>query len=87
MTNAKNKAFINLTMKMIFPKPTVAALSILAGVFKDSEHDEWIGPKIKNIWGEPSVKKLPESTAEERAKIFNLAENIYKLITTSDTFK
>ncbi len=87
MTNAKNKAFINLTMKMIFPKPAVAALSILAGVFKDSEHDEWIGPKIKNIWGEPSVKKLPESTAEERAKIFNLAENIYKLITTSDTFK
>lgn len=80
MTNAQNKAFVNFTMKLIFPKPTAAALSIVAGVFKDIEHDEWIGPKVKNIWGAPSVKKLPESTAEERAKISNLAEAICKEI-------
>ena len=86
MTNAKNKAFINLTMKMIFPKPAVAALSILAGVFKDSEHDEWIGPRFLRVWGVPTISKLPESTAVERAKIFNLAENICKLITSSKDF-
>lgn len=80
MTNAQNKAFTNIFMKLVFPKPTTAALSIVAGVFKDIEHDEWIGPKRKNIWGAPSVKKLPESTAEERAKIYNLAEAICKEI-------
>lgn len=80
MTNAQNKALTNIFMKLIFPKPTTAALSIVAGVFNDIEHDEWIGPKRKNIWGAPSVKKLPESTAEERAKIYNLAEAICKEI-------
>lgn len=87
MTNAQNKAFINFTMKLIFPKPAKAALSIVAGVFKDIEHDEWIGPKVKNIWGAPSVKKLPESTAEERAKISNLAESICKEIDARENNK
>lgn len=83
MTNAKNNAFIGATMKMIFPKNEVAALSIVKGVFVDINYDEWIGPKVKNIWGEPVVSKLPSSTAEERAKIFNLAESICKVIENS----
>lgn len=80
MTNAKNNAFIRVTMSMIFPKAEVAALNILRGVFAEINCDEWIGPKKKNIWGVPTVSKLPASTAEERAKIFNLAENICKVI-------
>ena len=84
MTNAKNNAFIGATMKMIFPKAEVAALSIVKGVFVDINYDEWIGPKVKNIWGAPTVQKLPTATAEERAKIFNLAENICKVIETSN---
>lgn len=80
MTNAKNNGFINLTMKLLFPKPEVAVLSIVKGVFANIEHDEWIGPKTAKIWGAPKVVKLPESTAEERAKIFNLAESICKVI-------
>ncbi|MBR4419052.1 MAG: SDR family NAD(P)-dependent oxidoreductase [Clostridia bacterium] len=87
MTNAQNKAFTNFTMKLIFPKPTKAALSIVAGVFQDIEYDEWIGPKVKNIWGAPNVKKLPESTAEERAKIANLAESICKEIDDFESHK
>lgn len=80
MTNAKNNGFIRLTMKMFFPKPEVAALSIVRGVFLDINYDEWIGPKTMGVWGRPTVSKLPEGTAEERAKMFNIAENIYKAI-------
>ena len=86
MTNAKNNGFIKLTMGMIFPKNAVAALSIVRGVFTDINYDEWIGPKVKNIWGAPMIQKLPTATAEERAKIFNLAENICKVIETSNLF-
>lgn len=80
MTNAKNKWFTSFTMKLLFPKPEVAALNIIKGVFEDIECDQWIGPKTAKIWGKPTVTSLPKSTIEERAKIFNLAENIYKTI-------
>lgn len=80
MTNAKNNRFITTTMKMIFPKPEVAALNIVYGVFVDINYDEWIGPKTARIWGAPTVTKLPNGTAEERAKMFNLAESACKLM-------
>ncbi|MCM1404559.1 MAG: SDR family NAD(P)-dependent oxidoreductase [Prevotella sp.] len=80
MTNAKNNAFIRATMKMFFPKPEVAALSIVRGVFLDINYDEWIGPKVAKIWGAPTVSKLPTATAEERAKMYNIAENICKTL-------
>lgn len=83
MTNAKNNFFTNITMKLIFPKVEVAALNILRGVFVDIDYDEWIGPRKSNIWGTPKVTKLPIAAAEERAKVFNLAENICKIIDNS----
>ena len=84
LTNGKNKWFTAFTMKLIFPKVEVAALSIVKGVFEDIEYNEWIGPKTAKIWGKPAVVKLPESTAEERAKIYNLAEGICKAIETKN---
>ena len=84
LTNGKNKWFTAFTMKLIFPKVEVAALSIVKGVFADIEYNEWIGPKTAKIWGKPAVVKLPESTAEERAKIYNLAEGICKVIETKN---
>lgn len=84
LTNGKNKWFTAFTMKLIFPKVEVAALSIVKGVFEDIEYNEWIGPKTAKIWGKPAVVKLPESTAEERAKIYNLAEGICKVIETKN---
>ena len=84
LTNGKNKWFTAFTMKLIFPKPEVAALSIVKGVFADIEYNEWIGPKTAKIWGKPAVVRLPESTAEERAKIYNLAEGICKVIETKN---
>ena len=80
LTNGKNKWFTAFTMKLLFPKPEVAALSIVKGVFAEIECDEWVGPKVAKIWGKPAVVKLPESTAEERAKIYNIAESICKVI-------
>ena len=86
MTNAKNKWFTGFTMKLLFPKPEVAALNLVKGVFQDIEHNQWIGPKTARIWGKPTVSNLPESTAEERAKIYNLAEGICKVIEASNNF-
>lgn len=86
LTNGKNNPFTALTMKVLFPKPEVAALNIVRGVFTDIACDEWIGPKVAKVWGVPTVDKLPASTAEERAKIYNLAENICKMIEKSEMF-
>lgn len=83
MTNSKNNGFIKLMTKLLFPKPEVAVLSFLKGIVTDIEFDEWIGPKKFKVWGLPCVSKLPAATAEERAKIFNVAENIYKAIETA----
>lgn len=86
MTNARHNEFIKFLMKLFFPKAEVAALNIVRGVFEDLNNDEWIGPRFLRVWGVPTISKLPESTAVERAKIFNLAENICKLITSSKNF-
>lgn len=80
MTNAKNSKLTGAVMKLLFPKPAVAALNIVRGVFADVNYDEWIGPKTAKIWGLPTVSKLPTATTEERAKVFNLAESICKVI-------
>lgn len=86
LTNAKNNKLISATMKILFPKPAVAALSVVRGVFLEIDYDEWIGPKFLRIWGLPAVTKLPTATAVERAKIFNLAESICKVIEKSEIF-
>lgn len=86
LTNSKHNGLTALTMKLLFPQPAKAALNIVHGVFTDIACDEWIGPKVAKIWGAPSISKLPAATAEERAKIYNLAENICKLIEKSAMF-
>ena len=86
LTNAKNSKLTALTMKILFPKPEVAALNIVRGVFAEVACDEWIGPKVAKVWGAPTVAKLPMATAEERAKISNLAENICTVIEKSAMF-
>ncbi len=86
MTNAKNNKLTGMTMKILFPKAEVAALNIVRGLFVDINCDEWVGPKIAKIWGLPTVSKLPIASAEERAKISNLAENICKVIEKTNMF-
>ena len=51
-------AVIKHPMKIIFPHPRRACLSVLYGVFENTKDREWIGPRLFNIWGVPKKKKL-----------------------------
>ncbi|MBQ8849929.1 MAG: SDR family NAD(P)-dependent oxidoreductase [Clostridia bacterium] len=51
-------ALIKHPMKIIFPKPRRACLSIIRGVFEDTRGCEWIGPRYFDVWGLPKKKRL-----------------------------
>ena len=70
-------AVIKHPMKVIFMKPKAACLSILWGLFRNTEYNCWIGPALFDVWGSPKVRTLNTSTAEERARIYETAEAIY----------
>ena len=70
-------AVIQYPMRVIFMSPRRASLSLLRGVFEPSAPDAWIGPRIANVWGLPSKKKLRTASKEERAEIAARAESIY----------
>jgi hypothetical protein len=71
-------ALIKHPMKIIFPKPHRAALSIVYGLFANPTSEQWIGPVLFDVWGMPKVKRLNTATSDEKRKIINIAENIYK---------
>ena len=70
-------AIIKHPMKIIFMKPKKAALSLLKGIFSPTSYHEWIGPRVFDIWGLPSKKKLNTCTAEESERIAFIADSIY----------
>ncbi len=70
-------AIIKYPMKLIFMKPKKAVLSVLEGVFEDTPYCEWIGPRVFDIWGSPKRKKLRTCSANERARIAEISEEIY----------
>ena len=70
-------AIIKYPMKVIFMKPKRAALSILRGVFDKTEREEWIGPRIFNVWGDPKKRRIGTSDERERKEIADIAEKIY----------
>ena len=61
-------------------KPRRACLSILRGVFEDTEYFEWIGPHIFDVWGLPKKKKLRTVSIDESSAIAERAEKIYRNI-------
>lgn len=71
-------AVIKHPMKIIFMKPSAAALSILSGVFEDTGYFEWIGPRLFNVWGKPKKQMLKTCKRCESQQIFKLAEQIYQ---------
>ncbi|MDD6478456.1 MAG: SDR family NAD(P)-dependent oxidoreductase [Oscillospiraceae bacterium] len=73
-------AIIKNPMKIIFMKPYTAALNTVYGIFNATPKGFWIGPRIFNIWGKPSFKKLGTYTDAEAERIFNIAEKIYNEI-------
>ena len=83
MTNHYPKlvyALIKYPMKVIFIPPRKASLSIIKGVFDNTNYHYWIGPNLLNIWGYPKTRKLKTCSIDESKKIFDIAENIYNEI-------
>lgn len=73
-------AIIKHPMKLIFMKPRRAALSILRGLYENTDENEWIGPRIFNIWGLPKKQRLNSCKNEEIEFICRTAEDIYSKI-------
>lgn len=71
---------VKIGIKLLFPNPSKASLSILAGVFYNTNSNEWIGPAKHNIWGYPKLQKLNTCSELEQEKIFETAEEIFKNI-------
>jgi NAD(P)-dependent dehydrogenase (short-subunit alcohol dehydrogenase family) len=71
-------ALIKYPMRVIFPRPKRACLSILKGVFTPCKAGEWIGPRIFDVWGSPRKKPLCTASAAEIARIAQIAEEIYR---------
>ena len=70
-------ALIKHPMKIIFPHPRVACLSVLWALFVPTNGNEWIGPRLFDIWGRPSKKPLCTADSSERGKIAKIADDIY----------
>ena len=70
-------AVIKHPMKLIFPRPKKAALSVLLGVFKSTEYCEWIGPSLFDVWGYPKFKRLHTCKENERRQIGEIAQQVY----------
>ena len=73
-------ALIKHPMKVIFMKPRKAALSILRGLFDATEEQEWIGPRIFDVWGFPKKKRLKTCSDSEAEQICQVADEIYNKI-------
>ena len=70
-------ALMKYPMKLIFMKPRKACLSILLALFENTEQNEWIGPRVFDVWGLPKKKKLKTCSKEEAEQISKIAKEIY----------
>ncbi len=77
-------AIIKYPMKLIFMKPRKASLSVLRGVFDQTENGTWIGPRLFDVWGKPKKKPLRGVDEKERARIAAAADMIYYNIKTKE---
>ena len=81
-------ALIKHPMKVLFMSNKRAALCILRCVFEDCRVNEWIGPRIFNVWGLPKKSRLHTVDAAEAAHIHAVADDVYvkmnAIINTAD---
>ena len=71
-------ALIKHPMKVIFMSPEKAALSIVKGFFTPTEYHTWYGPRVFDVWGLPSKKKLRTCSLSESRRIEEIAEDVYQ---------
>ena len=65
-------------MRLVFPSPKTACRPILEGLFQDCGENEWIGPRLFDIWGKPKKRTIHTCTPAEAARIARTAEKIYE---------
>lgn len=70
-------AIIKYPMKVIFMKAEKAALSVVKGLFDKTEYHTWYGPRLFNVWGLPSKKKLRTCSRPESHRIAEIADMMY----------
>ena len=70
-------AIIKYPMKVIFMRPRKACLPIICGLFEGCRENEWIGPRIFDVWGRPQKRILESCPPDEAAEIAKRAEKIY----------
>ena len=70
-------ALIKHPMKVIFMKAEKAALSIVKGLFDKTEYHTWYGPRVFDVWGLPSKKRLATCSENESLRIADIAEKVY----------
>ena len=75
-------ALIKHPMKVLFMSPKRASLSILRGVFEECRENEWIGPRVFNVWGLPKKSRLHTADADETAHIRAVADAVVEKMTT-----
>ncbi len=71
-------AIIKHPMKIVFMRPRKAALSILRGVLAPTEMREWWGPRLFDVWGLPTRRRVRSASEREREQIAARAEEIYR---------
>ena len=70
-------ALIKHPMKVIFMRPERAALSIVKGFFAPTEYHTWYGPRLFDVWGLPSKKRLKTCSVGESQRIAKIANDVY----------
>lgn len=75
-------AIIKHPMRLIFSPVRTAALSILRGVFEACGDGEWIGPRVFDVWGLPTKRRLHTIGAAESATIATHAEQMWQELNT-----
>lgn len=83
MTNHYPKAInwlVKIGIKLVFPSPKKAVLSVFAGIHQGTKKPYWIGPGIFNVWGFPKLLKLKTCSEDEQSKISQIAEKLYNKI-------
>ncbi len=70
-------AIIKHPMKLIFMRAEKAAICTVKGLFDSTEYHTWYGPRVFDIWGLPSKKKLHTCSIDESLCIGEISEKVY----------
>lgn len=83
MTNHYPKAInwlVKIGIKLLFPSPKQAVLSVMYGLNHDTTINTWIGPSICNVWGKPQLSNLDTCDDLEYKQICQITHELYSKI-------